>query len=530
MTANQPIPAAQYVRMSTEHQQYSLENQMTAIQNYAKSHDFDVVRTYSDSAKSGLVLKHRSGLRQLLQDVVSGSSGCHAILVYDVSRWGRFQDTDESAHYEFLCRSAGVPVHYCAEQFANDGSLPSLIMKALKRTMAGEYSRELGVKVLAGQRRMAQLGFKLGGHPGYGLRRLLVAPDRSPKQILANGERKSLATDRVVFVPGPIHEIEIVRQIYRMFVSDKMSIAAIAGDLNRKKIMNAEGRKWRYASVYAILTHPKYSGCHVFGRTSARLYTPMVKVPKSDWIVTPGAIEPLVDANMFEAAKKIQEERTVNRSDEDLLNDLRRLLSIHGRLSMRMIGKSLGTASQSTYRKRFGSIRAAYERVGYGRPEDFGSIDLNRRTKGLRDELISKILELFPSEMSVRRPTGRWRTRLRLKKGLLVSVLIARTLRTRKGTLRWQAVPAPSECESVTLLARLDEANRSFLDFHVLSGINRKKRFRISKEDPRLGCGVRLHELSQLIRVVNQVREAQRASRKGCHDQTRSLHIGEVQA
>ena len=84
---------------------------------------------------------------------------------------------NESAYYEFVCKSAGVPVHYCAETFANDGSLPSLIMKALKRTMAGEYSRELGVKVLAGQKRLALLGFKQGGMPGYGLRRLLVSSD-----------------------------------------------------------------------------------------------------------------------------------------------------------------------------------------------------------------------------------------------------------------------------------------------------------------------------------------------------------------
>jgi hypothetical protein len=151
MTGDLLIPAAQYLRMSTEHQQYSLENQSTAIQKYADAHGFDIVRTYSDAAKSGVALKRRAGLRQLLQDVVSGNAAYRAILVYDVSRWGRFQDTDESAHYEFVCKSAGVPVHYCAESFANDGSLPSLIMKALKRTMAGEYSRELGVKVLAGQ-------------------------------------------------------------------------------------------------------------------------------------------------------------------------------------------------------------------------------------------------------------------------------------------------------------------------------------------------------------------------------------------
>jgi DNA invertase Pin-like site-specific DNA recombinase len=191
MTANQLVPAAQYLRMSTEHQQYSLENQSAAIQKYAEANSFEVVRTYSDTAKSGLVLKRRSGLQQLLQDVVSGTSAYRAILVYDVSRRGRFQDTDESAHYEFLCKSAGVPVLYCAETFANDGSLPSLIMKALKRTLASEYSRELGVRVFAGQKRLTLLGFKAGGVPGYGLRRMLVSASGVLKQEPALGERRS---------------------------------------------------------------------------------------------------------------------------------------------------------------------------------------------------------------------------------------------------------------------------------------------------------------------------------------------------
>ena len=56
----------------------------------------------------------------------------NVVLVYDVSRWGRYQDTDEAAHYEFLCKRAGVPIHYCAEQFPNDGSVPAAILKALK--------------------------------------------------------------------------------------------------------------------------------------------------------------------------------------------------------------------------------------------------------------------------------------------------------------------------------------------------------------------------------------------------------------
>src|SRR6266851_4592303 len=289
MTDSQLVPAAQYVRMSTEHQQYSLENQSTAIQTYAESHGFEVVRTYSDAAKSGLVLRHRVGLRQLLQDVVSGCPAYRVILVYDVSRWGRFQDTDESAHYEFLCKSAGVPVHYCAETFANDGTLPSLIMKALKRTMAGEYSRELGVKVLAGLKRLALLGFKQGGMPGYGLRRMLVSARGEPKLQLAHGERKSITTDRVILVPGPVEEVECVKDIYRMLIEEKRTVYGIARELNRRETKYIGDSKWDHLAVYGILSHSKYAGCHVFGRTTQKLGTASVRTPKSEWIITPQA-------------------------------------------------------------------------------------------------------------------------------------------------------------------------------------------------------------------------------------------------
>src|SRR5579862_5635288 len=115
-----PISAAQYVRMSTDHQQYSILSQTTANQRYADANGFTVVRSYEDPGRSGLSLKGRAGLARLLQDVVSGKALFKAILVYDVSRWGRFQDSDEAAYYEFICKTAGIPVHYCAEAFAND--------------------------------------------------------------------------------------------------------------------------------------------------------------------------------------------------------------------------------------------------------------------------------------------------------------------------------------------------------------------------------------------------------------------------
>jgi DNA invertase Pin-like site-specific DNA recombinase len=504
--ANLLVPAAQYLRMSTEHQQYSLENQSAAIQKYAESHGFNVVVTYSDAAKSGLVLKRRTGLRQLLQDVPAGSVPYRAILVYDVSRWGRFQDTDESAHYEFLCKSAGVPVHYCAETFANDGTLPNLIMKALKRTMAGEYSRELGVKVLAGQKRLAGLGFKQGGMPGYGLRRMLVSATGTPKQQLAAGERKSIATDRVILIPGPAPEVQVIKEIYRMLLSDKLTVYAIARELNNRGVEYVGDSKWDYQAVFAVVTSPKYAGCQAYGRTSSRLYTPTVRLPRSEWVLTQGAFEPIVDAATFADAQRMLQNRTLNKTDEEVLGSLRTLLTSEGRLSLNLIKNSADIPSPSTYRLRFGSLRRAYELIGYGRPEQFGPIDVRRRTQALRDELIAKIATMFPNEVSVLRRGGRWRSRLRLKSGLMVSVLIVRTVRVWRQTVRWRIDPVQHECGLVTLLARLDEENRSFLDFHIVPNMDRRKRFHLSLADPWLKRGQPLTDLRAFCTVAARVR------------------------
>ncbi|SMF24215.1 Resolvase, N terminal domain, partial [Xaviernesmea oryzae] len=160
--------------MSTDHQKYSTENQADAIRQYAEARGIEIIRTYADAGKSGLKIEGRDALRQLIEDVQAGDTDFTIVLVYDVSRWGRFQDADESAYYEYICRRAGIAVQYCAEQFENDGSPVSTIVKGVKRAMAGEYSRELSTKVFAGQGRLIEKGFRQGGPAGFGLRRTLI--------------------------------------------------------------------------------------------------------------------------------------------------------------------------------------------------------------------------------------------------------------------------------------------------------------------------------------------------------------------
>jgi len=286
MTATPLIPAAQYLRMSTDEQKLSLTYQAAAIQRYAQKRGFIVANTYEDSGRSGLTLKRRKGLTQLLQDVVSGRSSFKAVLVYDVSRWGRFQDADESAHYEFLCKSAGVPVHYCAECFKNNTSSPTVVMKTLKRVMAAEYSRELSERLTRTKKILTESRFRVGGSVGYGLRRMLLSPEGSRRRLLVHGEVKDIRTGRIILVPGPPHEVMIVREIYRLRVSKRKSADAIAAYLNRKGIAHP-GLPWNGGHVREILENPKYVGWATWRRTTGPLGTRSVKVPAAS--VTPNS-------------------------------------------------------------------------------------------------------------------------------------------------------------------------------------------------------------------------------------------------
>lgn len=73
------------LRMSTEHQKNSPDVQASHIAAYAAGRGYKIVRTYSDLGVTGLHLKTRKGLRQLLADAVSGSADFSVILVYDVA-------------------------------------------------------------------------------------------------------------------------------------------------------------------------------------------------------------------------------------------------------------------------------------------------------------------------------------------------------------------------------------------------------------------------------------------------------------
>jgi DNA invertase Pin-like site-specific DNA recombinase len=500
------IRAAQYVRMSTEHQQYSTENQADVLQEYASKRGMQIVRTFSDSGKSGLRIDGRDALKSLIEVVQSGSADFKAILVYDVSRWGRFQDADESAYYEYICKRAGITVQYCAEQFENDGSPVSTIVKGVKRAMAGEYSRELSAKVFKGQCKLVELGYRQGGPAGYGLRRLLIDQAGKPKTELQPGEQKSLQTDRVVLVPGPPEERAVVRRIYRLFVNEGSTEGEIADELTRSGLVAELGRPWTRGIVHQVLTNEKYIGNNVYNRISFKLKRKRVRNPPEMWVRRDAAFEAIVDASDFTSAQNLILERHKHVSDDELLQRLRDLVSHHGRLSGLLIDETDGMPSSSAYRHRFGSLIRAYGLIDYDPGRDLSFIEINRRLRQIHPKIIDDAVRSLEQNGGV--VTRNADTDLLVVNGMLtVSIVIARCYTTPSGALRWPVRLDVGLEPDLTIAVRMDAPNEAPLDYYVLPSLDvHGVRLRIREDNGIFLDGYRYESLDFFFRMAQTAR------------------------
>lgn len=463
--------AAIYVRMSTDHQKYSTENQADKIREYAAAHNIEIIKTFTDSGKSGLSIEGRNSLKEMIGEVESGAAEYNNILVLDITRWGRFQDADESAYYEYICKRAGVEVCYVAEQFENDGSPVSTIVKGVKRAMAGEYSRELSCKVFAGQCKLIELGYKQGGFAGYGLRRMLIDEHGNQKGTLARGEHKSLQTDRVILVPGPQEEIDQVNWIYKSFTEEGASEVEIAKSLNSKDIKTDLEREWNRGTVNQILTNEKYIGNSVYNKKSFKLKKQRVENPPEMWIRADGAFEAIVDPQLFYIAQGIIRERNRKYSDEELLGKLKSLHQSHGLLSGIIIDESDHMPSSSVYQNRFGSLLRAYELIGYTPDKDYSYIEINRSLREYHKEVVEGAIAKIDEYGGIAHQDSETGI-LHLNNELKVSIVICRCKRLPSGAFRWNLNFDTGLAPDITIAVRMDANNEKPVDYYILPTID----------------------------------------------------------
>ena len=463
--------AAIYVRASSEHQQYSTRNQTDAIIAYADTKGFEVVKTYSDDGKSGLDIKWRKGLQQLIADVQERRADFDVVLVYDISRWGRFQDNDAGAYYEYACRQSGIDVHYVIGHLKNDGSITDSILKAVDRYSSGNYSYTLSIKVHLGSTRLIRLGYRQGGTAGFGLRRVMIDERGEPKMELKHGERKSLQTDRVILVPGPKEEIEHVRSIYRKFVDDKLTETQIAAQLNQQGVRTDLGKDWTQAAVRGVLTNEKYIGNNVYNRQSFKLKKKRVKNPPEEWVRKDNAFEAIIEPAYFLAAQHIILERCRRLTNEEMIDKLKEIYERKGWLSGIIIDEQDDLPSSAAYAHRFGGLVSAYKLVGYDPCIDYSFQEINKYLRSLFPEVSENIIK------GIQAAGGRVHREVTsplivINDELTLSIVIARCQRTKTGALRWKLRLDTGQRPNFTIAVRMDAENKAPLDYYVLPAID----------------------------------------------------------
>lgn len=478
-----PARAAAYVRMSTMQQGQSTAQQLDLIARFAKATQCVVVKVYRDEGRSGLGTRRRHALLQMLADIGAGNPGFDRVLVYDVSRWGRFQDVDESAYYEYWCRRHGIAVVYCAEQFDNDGTPLSHIMKTIKRTMAAEYSRALSVRTFEAHAFLLSRGFKPGGAAGYGLRRVCLRADGSLRRELAQGERKGHPTDRVVLAPGPDGEVATVRRIYQLYIEDKLGYRALARRLDTEGATALDGALWTEARVKAVLSNEKYCGVLLYNRTTGRLGEARQPNDRALWLRHEDAHEPIVPAAVFAAAVR-QSRLRDGSARESVLEKLRALHARAGKLTSRLVDAEPGMPHVGRLKKLFGGLDEAY-RLALG-PASKNVRDLAVRAAA---SALRRAVEQHASEAGAAVAATQSPATIVLA-GVVVRLSV---LRCRRKGLAWGwLVPARATNANFCIAALIDRSGENVVGFALLLVSETKTKFRWLADPSKSLPGVNL--------------------------------------
>ena len=125
----------------------------------------------------------------------------------------------------------------------------------------------------------------------------------------------------------------------------------------------------------------------------------------------------------------------------------------------------------------------------------------------LRDELIARLVKMFPGEVEVIRQGRVRRPTLYVRAlNMPVSVLLAPPYCTPNRKRCWRVWPIHEERGMTVLLGRINETRSGFKDIFLMPGIDKKAvAFRLNENDAWLKRGTRLATLSAFCAVAGRV-------------------------
>ena len=137
---------ALYARFSSDNQRSeSIDAQIRAMQAYCKQHNFVIVNTYVDEAKSATT-DRRPAFQQMIAD--SSNHAFDILLVHKLDRFAR--NRYDSAVYKRELKKNGVLVYSVLENL--DNSPESIMMEAVLEGMSEYYSQNLSREVMKGMK------------------------------------------------------------------------------------------------------------------------------------------------------------------------------------------------------------------------------------------------------------------------------------------------------------------------------------------------------------------------------------------
>jgi hypothetical protein len=352
---------------------------------------------------------------------------------------------------------------------------------------------------------LIQLGYKQGGTAGFGLRRVLVDQAGQVKATPKMGEHKSLQTDRVILVPGPDPEVDLVRWMYRVFVEEGRPESAIAADMNARGIVTDFGRTWSRASVHQVLTNEKYIGNNVYHRTSFKLKRKYVVNPPDKWVRADGVFRGIVDPALFLKAHEIILTRNRKFTNDEMLEALRSILSRHGKISGILIDEAEGLPSSAAFSHRFGSLVSAYRLIGYDPGIDFSFIEINRRLRAEHASLVASVIR----QIEALGASVAWDPEtelLHLNQELRVSLVLCRHLETGAGSSRWLIRLDASLRPDITVAVRMNATNDAVHDYYLLPGIDMTwENLRVAEDNGVYLDSYRFDSLEALIALAERI-------------------------
>jgi|GEM_PF-1843033 len=288
------MPAVAYLRMSSDEQEGSIEQQRSEVLQYAERHGYQIIRWYEDEGISGDETERR-GFREMMSAV--DAPDFKFILVWNQDRFSRFRPQDAGRWMNHLAEN-GVQLVTLDKGAIDWNDFSGWISYSVDQHAKHQYLRDLSRNVTRGMKTSRENASWVGTPP-YAY---CIEGTRHQKKLVIDCPTKA----------------DIVQRIFREFLANGGNLSHVANQLNEDNVPTARGaKKWRFDSVKSILENQAYCGDFVSGKQRNGKYNTIRNGQtvesngkrawndKEDWTVVRDNHEHIIDRKSFALAQQV---------------------------------------------------------------------------------------------------------------------------------------------------------------------------------------------------------------------------------